>query len=101
MTLFPSARNGTSPALLKKDAINYLHFPPHVFYMFLFLCINISAYSATNSWLPSGHFVHINHPVTLKKPKMAFTATYHKYTWGRINLTLSPDRGENPALTAH
>lgn len=73
--------------------------------MFLFLCINISAYPATsvppNSWLPSGHFVHINHMVTLKKPKMAFTATYRKYTSGRINLAPSPDRGESPALVAH
>lgn len=73
--------------------------------MFLFLCINILAYTATsvppNSRLPSRHFVHINHTVTLKKPKMAFTATYRKYTSGRINLALSPDRGESPALMAY
>lgn len=75
-----------SSTLWKGCLINYSHFQQHKLHMFLIPYINISA-NTTPPYIffslppPSGHFVYINHTVTLRSPKMASVSTYSKQTF--------------------
>lgn len=65
---------------IKREASSIIYASGNTHFMFLFPCINIStsvprpvSFSLPP---PGGHFVSINHTVTLRSPKMASATTY-------------------------
>lgn len=70
-----------SSTLWKGSFIHYSHFRQHTFHMSLFSYINISAPDRSPCLSfslppPGGHFVYVNHTVTLRIPKMASVSIY-------------------------